>query len=92
MSTSTCFPFFSPLFFSRTERRPFNPERESIVRLCTARLLSFFFFHLSALRRDSYNVLLLFKTAINQRAFNYGGERRGSSALLVSLDIFRRNV
>jgi len=66
------FSFFLP----RTERRPFNPERESIVRLCTATRLLFFFTCLIS-RCDSYNVLLLFKTAINQRAFNDGKEGGG---------------
>jgi len=73
-------------FFSR-HPSPQSMERELIGLLVYGETSLFFTCPLS--RYDSYNILLLFKTTINQRIFNYGGERRVSSALLVSLNIFR---
>lgn len=72
------------IFFSPS---PQSVKHELIGPLVYSKTSLFFTCLLS--RYDSYNVLLLFKTAIDQRVFNYGEERRVSSALLVSLDIFR---
>lgn len=73
MSTSTrFFLVFFPFFLVRIERRRFQSGTRVDRSLLYSKIP--FFFTCPPSRYDSYNVLLLFKTAINQHAFNYGDE------------------
>lgn len=82
----SCRHLLAFFFLTRTDRRPFNSKRKSIVRLCTASLL--FFFHLSALPRDVIVITFCFclkRPSINVHSITgkEGRARAHSSSLLI---------
>jgi len=79
------------MFFFFFSGGPNAPSIRSVSRsfVCVYAKTSLFFTCLLS-RCDSYNVLLLFITAINQRAFNYQrGEEGFERTPRLPLDIFR---